>query len=122
MWVEAALVADAAHAEAFSDALLAAGAISVSVEDAQAGTELETPQFGEPGSPTTPLWEISRVVALFDPAADLSARITAALGAAGIENPPEINFAEVADADWVRLTQSQFDPIRISDRLWIVPS
>lgn len=122
MWVEAALVADAAHAEAFADALLAAGALSVSVEDAQAGTELETPQFGEPGSPTTPLWEISRVVALFDPAADLAARITVALGDAGIENPPEISFAEVADADWVRLTQSQFDPIRISDRLWIVPS
>ncbi|MDP1606462.1 MAG: 50S ribosomal protein L11 methyltransferase [Rhodocyclaceae bacterium] len=122
MWVEAAIVTDAAHAEAFSDALLAAGAISVSVEDAQAGTELETPQFGEPGSPTTPLWEISRVVALFDPADDLSARINAALSDAGIENPPKISFAEVADEDWVRLTQSQFDPIRISDRLWIVPS
>jgi len=24
--------------------------------------------------------------------------------------------------DWVRLSQSQFEPIRISDRLWIVPS
>lgn len=125
MWVSVTLEADAAHAEAFSDALLAAGAISVSVEDAQAGTELETPQFGEPGSSgtsATPLWEISRIVALFDPAADLSARITVALGDAGIENPPEISFTEVADADWVRLTQSQFDPIRISDRLWIVPS
>ncbi|MDP2195669.1 MAG: 50S ribosomal protein L11 methyltransferase, partial [Rhodocyclaceae bacterium] len=86
MWVSVTLEADAAHAEAFSDALLAAGAISVSVEDAQAGTELETPQFGEPGSPTTPLWEISRVVALFDPADDLSARITAVLRDAGIEN------------------------------------
>jgi ribosomal protein L11 methyltransferase len=28
----------------------------------------------------------------------------------------------VPEQDWVRLTQSQFDPIRISDRLWIVPS
>jgi ribosomal protein L11 methyltransferase len=27
----------------------------------------------------------------------------------------------VADQDWVRLTQSQFDPIRVSERLWIVP-
>ena len=49
MWVSVALETDAAHADALSDALLAAGAISVSVEDAQAGTDEETPQFGEPG-------------------------------------------------------------------------
>ncbi len=122
MWLQAALVTDAAHAEALSDALMAAGAISASVEDAQAGTELETPQFGEPGSPTTPIWELSRVVALFEPAADLRERIAAAVRDARIAELPEISFEEVAEQDWVRLTQSQFDPIRISDRLWIVPS
>lgn len=121
MWVSATLETDAAHAEAASDALLAAGAISASVEDAQAGTEFETPQFGEPGSPTTPIWAVSRVVALFDPADDLEARIRSNLAAAGIV-AAEIVFGEVAEQDWVRLTQSQFDPIRISDRLWIVPS
>ena len=87
MWVSVALETDAAHADALSDALLAAGAISVSVEDALAGTDLETPQFGEPDGvadgPATPLWRISRVVALFDPAADLIGRITAATIAAG---------------------------------------
>lgn len=122
MWLSVALETDAAHAEAISDALLAAGAISASVEDALAGTELETPQFGEPGSPTTPLWERSRVVALFEPADDLRERIGATLKAAGLTVPAEIAFEEVAEADWVRLTQSQFDPIKISDRLWIVPS
>lgn len=125
MWVSVTLEADAAHAEALSEALLAAGAVSVSVEDAQAGTALETPQFGEPGSPATPLWDVSRVVALFDPPASrtaLHADIAAAASAAGIAQLPEISFAEVAEQDWVRLTQSQFEPIRISDRLWIVPS
>lgn len=122
MWVSVALETDAAHAEALSDALMAAGAISASVEDALAGTELETPQFGEPGSPTTPLWEKSRVVALFEPAVDLRERIAAALNEARLAVPADITFAEVAEQDWVRLTQSQFDPIRISDRLWIVPS
>lgn len=122
MWVAVALETDAAHAEALSDALMAAGAISASVEDALAGTELETPQFGEPGSPTTPLWEISRVVALFEPSEDLRERIIAALQEARLAVPTEIAFEEVAEQDWVRLTQSQFDPIRISDRLWIVPS
>jgi len=122
MWVSVALETDAAHAEALSEALLAAGAISVSVEDALAGTELETPQFGEPGSPATPLWDDSRVVALFEPMDDLIGRIAAAVTAAGIADLPEIVLDEVAEQDWVRLTQSQFDPIRISDRLWIVPS
>ena len=122
MWVSVALETSARHADMLSDALLAAGAISVSVEDAQAGTELETPQFGEPGSPTTPLWEDSRVVALFEPAADLTCRISAAMQEAGLDADTAMNFEEVAEQDWVRLTQSQFDPIRISDRLWIVPS
>lgn len=122
MWLSVAIEADAAHAETLSEVLLAAGAISVSVEDALAGTEFETPQFGEPGSPATPLWENSRVVALFEPAADLEERIAAAVRGAGIENLPEIRCEEVAEQDWVRLTQSQFDPIRISGRLWIVPS
>ncbi len=126
MWVSVALETDAAHADALSDALLAAGAISVSVEDAQAGTDEETPQFGEPGGadgqPIVPLWNISRVVALFDPANDLIGRIAAATVAAGIDDLPEIEIEDVAEQDWVRLTQSQFDPIRVNDRLWIVPS
>lgn len=122
MWWSVALETDAAHAEALSDALLAAGAISAAVEDAHAGTELETPQFGEPGSPTTPLWDTSRVVALFEPVADLRVRIVAAMQEARLAVPDEIGFEEVAEQDWVRLTQAQFDPIHISDRLWIVPS
>ena len=126
MWVSVALETDAAHADALSDALLAAGAISVSVEDALAGTDLETPQFGEPDAtgsgPATPLWTESRVVALFDPGEDLIGRIAAAAAAAGIEDLPEIELEDVAEQDWVRLTQAQFDPIKVNQRLWIVPS
>jgi ribosomal protein L11 methyltransferase len=122
MWINVTLETDASHADALSDALMAAGAISVSVEDALAGTDLETPQFGEPGSPTTPLWTESRVLALFEPADDLLGRIAAAVKEAGIDDLPEIELDEVQEQDWVRLTQSQFDPIRITERLWIVPS
>lgn len=126
MWVSAALETDAAHADALSDALLAVGAISVSVEDALAGTDRETAQFGEPdgvtSEPIVPLWSESRVVALFDPSDDLIGRIATATVAAGIIEAPEIELKDVAEQDWVRLTQSQFDPIRVSRRLWIVPS
>ena len=122
MWISVALITDSMHAESLSDALMAAGAISASVEDALAGTDLETPQFGEPGSPTTPLWEESRVVALFEPCNDLLGRVAQAAVAAGIDDLPEIALEEVAEQDWVRLTQSQFEPICINARLWIVPS
>jgi len=121
-WTNVAIETDAIHAEALSDALFEQGAISVSVEDAQAGTPEETPQFGEPGSPDTPLWETSRVVALFEPADDLIGRITLAAQAAGLDDLPEIELSDVEEQDWVRLTQSQFDPIQINPSLWIVPS
>jgi ribosomal protein L11 methyltransferase len=125
MWLSVAIPAVARHADALSDALLEQGALSVSVEDAQAGTPEETPQFGEPGCPTTPLWLHSRVIALF--AADarietVTAQIAAACQAIGIDMPDDLEFEEVAEQNWVQLTQAQFDPIQINDRLWIVPS
>lgn len=122
MWISASLLTDAEHAESLSEALLGHGALSVSVEDADAGTERETPQFGEPGSPAAPLWATSRVVALFEPGDDLVGRIAAATREVGITDLPEIELDEVAEENWVQLTQSQFEPIRINERLWIVPS
>lgn len=123
MWLEVKLETEALHADALADALLACGAISASVEDAHAGTDLETPQFGEPdgtaNTPPTPLWDRSRVIALFEPAEDLRVRIAKV---AGLSNPSSILLTEVAEQDWVRLTQSQFDPICINEQLWIVPS
>jgi ribosomal protein L11 methyltransferase len=61
-------------------------------------------------------------VALIDAGADAQAIAREAATAAGYAEVPPHTIQEVADQDWVRLTQSQFDPIRISERLWIVPS
>lgn len=122
MWISAAIATDAGHAEALSEALFGRGAISVSIEDACAGTEAETPRFGEPTDPAAELWECNRVVALFEPDSDLAQRIAAALIEAGIDETPNIEFTDVAEEDWVRLSQAQFEPIRINHRLWIVPS
>ena len=122
MWLSVTLATDAAHAEALADALLALGALSVGMEDADAGTDRETPQFGEPGCELAPLWAHSHVVALFDRSADIPLIAAAAAGEAGLDTTPAYQIAEVAEQDWVRLTQSQFEPIRINERLWIVPS
>ncbi|MBH1974962.1 MAG: 50S ribosomal protein L11 methyltransferase [Rhodocyclales bacterium] len=125
MWLSITIETDAIHADALSDALMGVGAISVSVEDALAGTAFETPQFGEPDglitAPATPLWQQSRVIALFEPAVDIQQRIARAMLEVGITDMP-FHVQEIEEQDWVRLTQSQFEPIHITDRLWIVPS
>lgn len=121
-WLSVTIATDAAHAEALTDALLALGALSVGIEDADAGTERETPQFGEPGSSPAPLWARARVIALFDSNADIPVIAAAAASEAGLDATPSYALSEVAEQDWVRLTQSQFEPIRINERLWIVPS
>ena len=121
-WLSIAIETDCQHAEALADALLEAGALSASIEDADAGTAAETPQFGEPGSVTTPGWDRSRVIALLEAGADASALVAACAPLAGLVVIPSFSQEEVAEQNWVQLTQSQFDPIRVSDRLWIVPS
>ena len=107
--------------EALSDALLAGGALAIDVSDADADTPAERPAFAEPGSPTEP-WERSQVTALFAPGVDVASALARACRAAGVEPPSEFLRAELAERDWVRLTQAQFKPIRISARLWIVPT
>jgi len=117
-WLSLKLAVDGDQAEALSDALLAAGALAVSTEDRDAGTEAEEAQFGEPGLADLKSWRHNWVVALLDGDAD----VPALLASLNLPEPIEYRLETVAEQDWVRLTQSQFDPIRIADRLWIVPS
>jgi len=123
-WLSVSVDTEADRAETFSEALMEAGALSVSIEDADAGTAFETPQFGEPGQTAARLWTHCRVVALFDASARpaLTAHILEAAATAGMTVAPSFTVEEVAEQDWVRSVQTQFDPIRIADRLWIVPS
>jgi ribosomal protein L11 methyltransferase len=121
-WQSVRILVDSKQAEPLSDALMDVGALSVSLEDADAGTVDETPLFGEPDHPTAELWAHSIAVVLLEADADAAALLAAASKLAGISTPTDYTIEAVADADWVRLTQSQFDPIPISPRLWIVPT
>lgn len=121
-WQNVSFLTDVSHAEPMCDALLEAGALSASIEDADAGTPDEQPQFGEPGSVNTPGWMHSRVVVLLEPDADIDALLAEAGAAIGLTELPAYSVENVAEQNWVQLTQSQFDPIRVSERLWIVPS
>ena len=121
--VELRLICPEHRVDAVVEALEALEALSVSVEDADADTEAEQALFGEPGMPPPAHgWARSRVVALFSDQA-------AAQEAAQLLAPQDF-FAgcavqaiePVAEQDWVRLTQSQFEPVPITPSFWIVPS
>ena len=112
-------VADAA--ERWADALLEVGALSVDVADAAADTPAETPVYDEPGAPGATRWSASRLTVLFDAATGAERALAQAAGL--LQEPlPAYSVTSVADGDWVRKTQAQFAPIRVADRLWIVPS
>ena len=108
-WLSITFELDPAPAEAISEALLEAGAESVSLEFTS-----NDPAPLEPGARM-------RVVALAQAAADPVALVAAAAAAAAIA-PPAFSVARVEDEDWVRRSQAQFGPIRVAGRLWIVPN
>lgn len=109
--------------ETISDALQALDALSVSAEDADADTAIEQALFGEPGlPPPAEGWARTRVTALF--AAESGAREAATLLAAQdfFAGCAVQSIQPVPEQDWVRLTQSQFEPVAITPQFWIVPS
>ena len=107
-------------AEALGDALMVGAALSVSVEDALEGTEEETPIFGEPGADSS-WWDCCRLTAMFESGVDARAIIAETCATLEI-SPPILTLSIVDDVDWVRKNHEQFQPIRISDRVWIVPT
>ena len=122
-WTEIVIEVARDQAEALSDALMDAGALSVSVEDADEGTDAEQPLFGEPGmEPKESAWERSRVVALADVDANHATIVADAVAALGLDYALPFALRPVAEQDWVRLTQSQFEPIHIGKHIWVVPS
>jgi len=109
--------------EDVSDALDALDALSVSVEDMDAQTESEQPLFGEPGMPAPKEgWNRSRIVALF-PNEEAAQQAQALLQLQDFfEGCQVLGIREVEQQDWVRLTQSQFQPVDITPEFWIVPT
>ena len=93
-WRALTLQIDRAAAEAFSDALLEAGAQSVALE---------------------PSGALSAILA---PEQDFQSMIGLAAHAAGIAAPP-FTHQTFADEDWVRKSQAQFTPVEVGARLWI---
>ena len=120
---EITLLVNDREAEVLGDALMDAGALSVCIEDADADTPDEQPLYGEPGlEPTKLAWKNSLLKVLVEDDFDYGLDVAIAVKALNIKEPQVISDKPVENADWVRITQAQFQPVRVSDRLWIVPT
>lgn len=120
-WLSLNIEANSQNADLISDALMEIGALSTSIEDANAETPDEQPIFGEPGDPPPGIWNKNIISALFDQGISIDQIITQLEEKTALKG--FVYYTEnVEEQDWVRATQSQFDPIRITDNLWIVPT
>jgi ribosomal protein L11 methyltransferase len=120
-WVSVSFELAAEDVEAVSDALLGAGAASVDVVDADAGSPAEEARYAEAGDDAVRPWRRSRVNVLVEAKTDVAALVADACARAGVPLP-RYTAEPLAERDWVQVTRDQFVPIRISSRLWIVPS
>lgn len=119
-WLNLTLHMPREHADEFGDALMENGAISINVEDSAEGTVAEKPIFGEPGA-STGLWEMCKLTALFQPDANPAAIARKAASVLGF-GLPALAVDTLEDVDWVQQNRDQFQPIKISERVWIVPT
>ena len=122
--VELVLLAPQGCVELVSDALMAElDALSISIEDADADTSVESALFGEPGMPAPNAgWERSVLRVLFDTEAGATDAAMVLLAQDWARDVCVQTLRTVDDQDWVRLTQSQFAPVAVTPDFWIVPS
>lgn len=119
-FIQLVIDTDAKTADTLSDIFMELGALSATVSDENEGTSLEQAIFNEPQFEVTEFWKHSRLFILFNNNIDINHYITEASNINGKQFDYRLEFID--DQDWVRLTQSQFEPIKINNNLYIVPS
>lgn len=115
-WIQINATVEEALAEPLSDAFMEVGACSVTFEDAK-----DQPIF-EPELGTTPIWQHTRVVGLFDAETDTQAIVSSLENLLPDIAATQYKIEALEDKDWVRAWMDQFEPMRFGQRLWIVPS
>lgn len=121
-WLELEFCVPGPDVDHLSESLFSVGAISVDVTDADEGSAKEKAIFAEPGEIFELSWNANRVVALFDSDLDVTKVIKNLEEFVNVSQLSDYQVRTVEDQDWVRLTQKQFDPIQVTDRIRITPS
>jgi len=107
--------------DSISDYLIELGAISTSIEDTNLNQNNEELIFGVPNIQSQQFWENNTVQALFEKKINIEI-IKAAIKNKFTDAILSLSTKDVEDTDWVKSTQTQFSPIRINDKLWIIPT
>ncbi len=115
-WLQLELEAKPDNAEQLSELLDAAGAAAVTLQDA-ADQPLYEPPLG-----TTPLWNTTRVIGLFDTEADIPAVLASVQQQLAPVPLPVWHLNPLEDRDWIRAWMDNFQPMRFGERLWICPT
>jgi ribosomal protein L11 methyltransferase len=115
-WIQISTLVNEPLAEPFSDALMEFGAVSVTF--AESGEE----EIFEPEIGTTPLWQHTKVIGLFDAEQDEIALLLALSQAFPQIKASEYRIEQIEDKDWIREWMDQYQPMAFGSRLWIVPS
>lgn len=119
-WLQVSTLVKPEEATNFENWLVTAGATAITLTDA-----LDNPVY-EPERGTTPLWEATRITALYD------AKLDAQILLSQLNNlwkqqypqltPPEIKLEILEDKDWIREWMDSFKPMHLGGSLWVVPS
>jgi ribosomal protein L11 methyltransferase len=115
-WLQFVMDLDTLDASRVEEALLQAGACSVTLSDARDDPVLE------PGPGETPLWSHTRITGLFSPETDRDAIRDAVLAGLGLQTMPRHHFEELENRAWEREWLRDFGPMRFGRRLWISPA
>ena len=113
-WVQLHLVAPRAGIESVEDALLAQGAVSITL-----GDQYDAPIL-EPGVGETPLWPELRISALFERDCDQQA-IQRQLVKLLADSASEYRWEVLEDRAWEREWLQHFKPTSFGSRLWVAP-
>ena len=119
-WLELSLTIHAAQQTSVEAALEDLGALSITLQDANAETPDERAIF-EPGVGETPLWNDIVLQALFVAGIDRNGLVQALGDLVPELAPDQLTFREVADQDWTRAWMDTYRPMRFGQRLWIYP-
>ena len=120
-WINLTFFAEEKDIDLLSEVLETRGALSIFIQDKNLNNSDEELIFGEPHSGPNKFWATNQIQALFNDSVDIK-EIQDEL----VSNFQDIDFkftaSSVSETDWVKLSQSQFKPICIKDRINIVPS
>ena len=115
-WIQFIFISTPLGADSLSECLSECGASAVTFED-NADQPIYEPEIG-----TTPLWQATNVIALFE--ADVNtqgilAQLTTLMAPIAL---PSYRIEAIEDKDWVREWMDNFHPMCFGEKLWICPS